>query len=465
MYLALYFPHLALELMEQSTLPLAIAQGKHIHLANDMAQQYGIQTGMDSHGAYALCGALILHQYNEQQIHAALERVANACLHFTSQVHIETHGLILEVSGSIKLFSGLTPLLQQIKCYLHKLDYRYQYALAPTPMAAWWLAQANQSCVASKDNLGEHLAPLPISVSGLRPQEIESLHKAGLKSLGQCLALPYYALRQRFAPFALLLEKAMGRIRDIRPLYQAPEFFQAHLPFSYAVDHSQALLFPLQRLVLELCAYLATRGLGINQLKVYFHHENRQRSLLTLNMLHSSRNGNHILTLLRERLEHYPLAQSIEALELEAKNFFPLKPEHSSLFKQQDQRQTECTQLLERLQTRLGADSVQGLGVLPDYRPEYSSHLHNIKQQSRKADKFPAKARPLWILASPLPLGQQANWHGPLRLFGNAERIETGWWDDHPVQRDYYVAQTYKYNTLVWIFQDAKGWFLHGFFA
>ena len=55
---------------------------------------------------------------------------------------------------------------------------------------------------------------------------------------------------------------------------------------------------------------------------------------------------------------------------------------------------------------------------------------------------------------------------GPLTAESGPERIETGWWDGHDVQRDYYVARNPR-GVRVWIFRDrhAGGWYLHGLFG
>ena len=47
------------------------------------------------------------------------------------------------------------------------------------------------------------------------------------------------------------------------------------------------------------------------------------------------------------------------------------------------------------------------------------------------------------------------------------ERIETGWWDDLPVARDYFVATTVTGERL-WVYRECHGgqnWFLHGRFG
>jgi protein ImuB len=82
----------------------------------------------------------------------------------------------------------------------------------------------------------------------------------------------------------------------------------------------------------------------------------------------------------------------------------------------------------------------------------------------------PARPRPAWLLERPralitrdaLPLH-----HGPLMLLAGPERIQSGWWDNHPVARDYFVAR----NTLgetCWIYRElsaSRQWFLHGVFG
>jgi protein ImuB len=67
----------------------------------------------------------------------------------------------------------------------------------------------------------------------------------------------------------------------------------------------------------------------------------------------------------------------------------------------------------------------------------------------------------LWLLEAPRPVqtGQ-----GLLQQLGCRERICSGWWDDHPVRRDYYQDTTSV--TKTWIFRDLNSgrWHLHGIF-
>ncbi|MGB6487096.1 MAG: hypothetical protein WBE91_09470, partial [Steroidobacteraceae bacterium] len=56
---------------------------------------------------------------------------------------------------------------------------------------------------------------------------------------------------------------------------------------------------------------------------------------------------------------------------------------------------------------------------------------------------------------------------GALRLLGEAERIETGWWDGGEIARDYYTAVDIRGSRL-WVFREREPphrWFLHGVFG
>lgn len=70
----------------------------------------------------------------------------------------------------------------------------------------------------------------------------------------------------------------------------------------------------------------------------------------------------------------------------------------------------------------------------------------------------------------PLPLKtceQLPQHNGPLTMLDGPERIESGWWDDFDVRRDYFIARDASGEKL-WIFREKAGgeeWFIHGLFG
>ena len=63
--------------------------------------------------------------------------------------------LLLEIAGSLRLFGGLPSLRQALSRDLRKLGFAAALAIAPTPLAATWLARASRRvCIRDTANLG-----------------------------------------------------------------------------------------------------------------------------------------------------------------------------------------------------------------------------------------------------------------------------------------------------------------------
>jgi protein ImuB len=126
--------------------------------------------------------------------------------------------------------------------------------------------------------------------------------------------------------------------------------------------------------------------------------------------------------------------------------------------------------------------------VVADHRPECASRAVPVAGPFSAATPGPAVPpaaqqglplhRPTWLLPEPMPLAERDAMpllHGqPLQLVSGPERIETGWWDDGSVARDYFIARAHD-GCLVWIFRSrlpaAPGplpepaWHLQGLFG
>src|SRR5690606_12105075 len=132
-------------------------------------------------------------------------------------------------------------------------------------------------------------------------------------------------------------------------------------------------------------------------------------------------------------------------------------------------------QLVDKLQARLGAANVCGLGMMADHRPEQSWAA--CAPGAGNMLEHPGEHRPFWLLARPQPLRDKKGLpqcEGPRELLKGPERIDTGGWDDQPVSRDYFVARQCN-GRVLWIYRDRGGqqtgqavaqqWYLHGIFG
>jgi protein ImuB len=131
----------------------------------------------------------------------------------------------------------------------------------------------------------------------------------------------------------------------------------------------------------------------------------------------------------------------------------------------------ESPQLVERLRARLGHEAVYGLQMLPGHRPEKAWSMREPGPRSPKlVAPWGAFRRPLWLLPAPQQLEELEGAplrRGSLRFFGDVERIETGWWDEGEIGRDYYTVFDI-YGVQLWIFRERAEphrWFLHGMFG
>jgi protein ImuB len=147
-------------------------------------------------------------------------------------------------------------------------------------------------------------------------------------------------------------------------------------------------------------------------------------------------------------------------------------PVCASPAKQAVLQRSRIIRLVERLRVRLGPESVHGLNLVAEHRPEYawrSAEPCSSASTQKMLGELITRLRPLWLLARPRRLNTIQGMpvcRGKLVFVSNAERIESGWWDGNDVRRDYYRVAD-QHGKYLWVYQDRRsaGWYLHGLFA
>jgi protein ImuB len=478
LWLSLHCYRLALDLLTRgqdhnTSQPLAIThtQGQRavIHVCNQPARAAGVVNGMSLTAALALCNTLRTYTRDVHAEHTALTHIANWALQFTSTVSLKPpDGLLLEVEGSLRLFGDLNALQHNIMNGLHELGYHAQLAVAPTPLGSWLLCcAAGGTVITQLPALTSALRKLPIGVLELDAKMLTTLHGLGLRCIGDCLRLPRAGLNKRMGTVLIdYLDRAFGRKADPQPAYVPPSRFKSQLNLPSEVHSSDALLFAIRRLIVELVAYLNARGQGIQNLLIRLFHTNKRTTKIELALLQTSRDKEHLCNLLREHLDRLQLAAAVETIELRADRLIPLAQQNHDLFTTAESTQQDWHQLLEHLRARLGADSLQYLYPIAEHRPEYAWRNTPVTYEMQDC----TCTRPLWLLEQPMALTSidGTPWlESELRLINGPERIESGWWDDREVRRDYYVAENARQQRF-WIFRELHqpfGWFLHGVFG
>jgi len=397
----------------------------------------------------------------------ALHGLAAWAYQFSSQVSLYPPlALLLEVQASLTLFGGYAALLGRIRAGLGALGYQTRLAAAPTPLAAYSLACCeSEQHVQGRDALAGALAPLPLSVLDWEQVLLDRLHGMGVQLLGDLLRLPRDGLARRLGADSLLyLDRMLGRQPDPQTLYQPPQRFERRLQLPAEVGQAAALLFALQRLILELCGWLQGQAAAVQELEVRLWPREQPLIRLTIGVQRRSRDAEQFLVLLRERLQRLELQQPVVEVGLCAERLLPLDGQTLDLLG--ESHETRQVDLLDRLRARLGGDAVRGLSAVAEHRPEYA---WRYSEPGRSEQAVNGQQRPLWLLPVPRQLKTENGWpclRGRLKLQHSRERIESGWWDGHDVARDYFIAES-ACGSRYWIYRELDGqrrWFLQGLF-
>jgi len=392
----------------------------------------------------------------------ALERLAAWCYQYSSQVCIpgDRNGLFLEAAASQRLFGPPEGLGRRLEQALGQLGYKALVGSAPTPEAAW-LAALEDMHIALPGYVRRQLSPLPLARMHLDAVQQAALERMGFRQLGDLLRLPRKALTRRFGP-ALpdYLDRLLGVRPDPRAMYHPPDTFSSGLELAAETHNCQALLFPLNRLLEELCGVLRGGDTAVQSVRIVIGHEDCGDSLLELGLQSPTQDSGRLMTVLRERLERLQLPRPARGVGLEAPTLLKFNAGQHSLFRDTPaELRQDIEHLAERLQARLGNASVTGLTGVEDHRPEYSWRPRALNE---RPDCVALSHRPAWLLPEPRRCRIEN-----YEILAGPERIESGWWDGRDCRRDYFVVRD-NHGCTLWAFREYKpgrGWYLHGIFA
>jgi protein ImuB len=401
----------------------------------------------------------------------ALERLAAWAYQWSSRIsYTPCEPLLwLELGASAALFGGQQALRTRIEAGLSELGYSHVCALAPSASAAALLTYADEPrCVLTKLQLRQRLDALPLALLELSAATRSALETSGLRRIGQVLELPAAAITRRFGPETqLYLRRLCAHASDPRAAWRVPDIYRTRCEFGGEVRTTTALLFPLQRMLLEFQGYLRARDCSVQRFTLEFEHYRQPPSSLTIGLSAPGRDAPQLLALARERLHSLVLCAPVSALRLQALEFTSPQIVQGDLFGSDAQPLQQMQRLLDRLRARLGETSIHGLQLLADYRPERGSRPSAPMLPSTTSNPRPsspeddAPPRPCWLLPEPQRIEAPV---GP--LLRGPERIESGWWDGGDVRRDYYSACNGE-GAQLWLFRDRRdgGWYLQGLWA
>jgi len=347
---------------------------------------------------------------------------------------------------------------------------------APTALGALWLSRHHGDDVFSAEKLASRLGDLPIQVTRWPESQLQLLSDMGIRNVRDCLRLPRDGFGRRLGQRYLRdLDYAFGKRIDLRPCFETPHQLIRKIEFAEETANLEVLRNVAGDIVEHFATQLRSYQQQAQSFGVFFHHHKCAPTYTELLLISPAHEKHRILEPLAARLERVDLPAPVTALEMRAEQLQAMEIQMNQLFQGVDAETDsfELQMLVERLRGRFGESGVYGLKLMPEHRPELvwvkltDRLLHDSSETSPVSPW--ADERPLWMLPAPVPLDDgvmRFQYGGPLRFESEPERIESGWWDNRDIRRDYYSALT-ACGEKLWVYRDCltRQWYLHGIFG
>jgi protein ImuB len=384
--------------------------------------------------------------------------------------------LFIDVTGGSSCFGGEGKLVQRARDEFKKNGWVVVIALAHTLGAAWAISHyARREC--------DDIADLPIAALRLTAGTVSLLGQLGIERIAQLAALPRDQVADRFGPeVRLRLDQALGHAAEvIVPFHDQPEA-AASWAFDEPVERRDVIAKVLDILLDRLQAILEIRCIGTRLVECTLEQEGADSQRFECSLSRPARTTAYLRPLLHTRLEQVRVQAPVRAMSLRAVVLERIPDEQRNLFDADDaDNETALAQLLDSLVSRLGKQAVTKAGFVADPQPELACQFEcplEEREEPAAVENPVFVHRPLRLFPRPIaiavvaffPSGTPQRFHHAgvdyaVVCCAGSERIETGWWRDADIRRDYYIVETSE-GTRWWIFQcvNDRHWFLHGCF-
>lgn len=409
------------------------------------------------------------------------ERVAWGwwALQFTPKVTQADEALLLEISGSERLFGGKNRLLRLI------FEGNMPLALAEWTSGATSLIALALLRLKLRNQAVPMAMPdgLPLDVLTAAGGCVDTLARIGCRSWGDLRRLPRGGVARRFGAGLLeALDAAHGERPEQYAWLTLPEVFDQKLELPALATSAPELMWSAQRLLSQLQVWLAARNRGVLALELEWTLDLRrlngkrlpQHEQMVVRTAQPAQDMAHLRKLVAEHLSRATLSAPANHLRLRSLETTPWLGASKSFLPEDNVKGEKLHQLVERLSVRLGEGNVVVPVGRQDHRPECKQHWVPARQGSPSPAPDADALYPTWLLPQPLRLEMQGNkpcYGGPLSLLGRLYRVETGWWEQQGAAlRDYFHARSPEAG-LLWVYrerlshQDEERWYLQGLYA
>jgi protein ImuB len=495
-FVAIWFRHLVTDWIirrrpELSDVPFVLASPERgrmmIRAASKTAEAHGVKVGMVVADSRAILPHLQVFDDMPERAEKLLHALGEWCLRFTPSVGIDLpNGLLLDVSGCAHLWGGEREYLKDILSRLRGFGYDVRAAMADTVGTAWAIARYGQTrAIIESGKQVEALLPLPPSALRLEQKIVDRMARLGMYQVRSFISISRSALRRRFGTSLLSrLDQALGQEMEPVQAIQPVQPYQERLPSLEPIRTAVGIEIALRRLLEALCQRLEKENLGLRVAVFKGYRIDNNLQQVEIGTSRASRNVEHLFRLFELRISSITPALGIELFILEAPIVEELSAEQEALWDTNGSHdEAEVAELLDRLGGKVGSRTIHRYLPQEYYWPERSVKPAASLQEPASTEWQTARSRPVHLLSRPELINVAApipdyppmlfQYKGsPYRIIKSdgPERIETEWWLEQSLNRDYYSVED-EAGARYWIFRLGNytdrdpQWFLHGFFA
>ncbi len=474
LWIYLHFNRLQLDLIEHNTLnaehqtqlsslPVAVidANANKVCQVNQLAFTKGVKLNMGLASASLLCSNLQLHEYNSDIESQHIINIADYLYLFTSDiVLIPPNAILLRAQHMLDLYGGIQSYWRVIQQALDKQNVSYIASSSFSVQAARLLALSGHSIISdNRQHIENTLQDCPLHLTDIDNKDIQKLTRIGVTTYGDLIKLPIAELANRVSRFSMqIINELLGKQASKVNFYQPLPHYNDYIELLYEISVSDKLTPVIYKCLDKFSEFLLLRNAHCISIEITFFQRDHEACCYTFNSIRPIYKAKDWLDIISLKLEQIKFSSPVYALALACKQYDRAEVANDDLFANKSTHVAALT-LLSRLQSKLGQNNVQSLKFTEDFRPDQCSQTYELgKAKTTNNHRSVFSDRPGLLLDRPKPLELE------VELIKGPERIQTGWWDNNSIHRDYYIAQS-PTGQQVWIFKTPqKEWFLHGFF-
>ena len=434
---------------------------------NSSTEENDMELNMLLPTANNLVNSIKVMNHNLESEELVISKLAKLAQSWSPKVVIHSNKLILfEIGRCLLLHGGLTSLIKSINKSFPISLFGSNISVTPTPASAILLAELGYDTILTNHiQLASFFRQLPINDLGLEKKQQFFLKQIGINKISNLLRLPRNDLAIRMGVNFLKKVDNINNKTHPQLIHKFQPYFEVKIDFEMEIYFIKPLLLQAAKFLTKLEHFLKTHRSSVDFFEWRLYKSDYSYICAPICLSRPRQEVKSLINLTKLVFESKLLVkEGIIQLALHAKPIPILVTKNISILKNNKAYQSDQSdQLLNQLYLRLGYSAVKIISCNLDHRPEcaWTKLAPGIKVQ-----KIPSINKPLWLFNSPKSLftdNRRPIFHGALEL-SQHERIVTGWWDNNPIQRDYYLAKSNQ--GLIWIFRELKNniWYMHGLF-